>query len=401
MVREENAGGARMKEGGGGGEDEDVTAYDTLVFSGGSTRAFAFVGCIRFLEERGWRLPPRNVIGCSAGALIAFMCTLGFRACEMIECGLTRMVAFGAHRVDPDAVFNFFSGSLGMDAGHRMIAFLEDLLRTAIPADIAQEACGGAEPPPLVTTTFAQLDRMLYLKQRRKQQQQRRATDGAVHTGADCAHAAPRLIVCASDLCAGEPRYFSCANTPHVNVITAVRASMCVPLLFAPVDIDGCLYVDGGLLENLPVGACVEPLLAPAAAAPHTPPRVLALNMPWENTETRAFATRDLLCYVWSLLSAMLKRTNRLAEERCRCASRLRSCTEQQEGSETHPETATVKVVDIVGIGNATLPFLGFSFAQFEFVMDSATVNEYVSVGYSLLRSSFRRAVERAAPPET
>ncbi len=36
----------------------------------------------------------------------------------------------------------------------------------------------------------------------------------------------------------------------------AVLASASIPVLFAPVEIDGDKYVDGGVLENLPVSAC-------------------------------------------------------------------------------------------------------------------------------------------------
>ena len=37
-----------------------------------------------------------------------------------------------------------------------------------------------------------------------------------------------------------------------------MRASMSVPGAIAPVEIDGALYVDGGLLQNLPVAAARE-----------------------------------------------------------------------------------------------------------------------------------------------
>ena len=46
------------------------------------------------------------------------------------------------------------------------------------------------------------------------------------------------------------------------DLVKAMRASMSVPGAIAPVEIDGALYVDGGLLQNLPVaaarGACAD-----------------------------------------------------------------------------------------------------------------------------------------------
>jgi predicted acylesterase/phospholipase RssA len=49
--------------------------------------------------------------------------------------------------------------------------------------------------------------------------------------------------------------YFDVDATPDLAVARAVRASSAVPLLFAPVEIDGELFVDGGLLKNLPYDA--------------------------------------------------------------------------------------------------------------------------------------------------
>ena len=49
--------------------------------------------------------------------------------------------------------------------------------------------------------------------------------------------------------------YFDVDATPDLAVARAVRASSAVPLLLAPVEIDGELFVDGGLLKNLPYDA--------------------------------------------------------------------------------------------------------------------------------------------------
>jgi NTE family protein len=39
------------------------------------------------------------------------------------------------------------------------------------------------------------------------------------------------------------------------NLLFAIRASSAIPSIFYPVEVDGHLYVDGGVLNNLPVGA--------------------------------------------------------------------------------------------------------------------------------------------------
>jgi NTE family protein len=56
------------------------------------------------------------------------------------------------------------------------------------------------------------------------------------------------LVTCATDLNNGKPVYFS-----RGDLIIAVIASASIPLLFKPVIINKILYVDGGVLDNLPI----------------------------------------------------------------------------------------------------------------------------------------------------
>jgi NTE family protein len=59
------------------------------------------------------------------------------------------------------------------------------------------------------------------------------------------------FYVCISDIINGHVEYFS--EGPLVKL---VQASASIPVLFAPVEIDGRIYSDGGLFDNVPV----EPL---------------------------------------------------------------------------------------------------------------------------------------------
>ena len=56
------------------------------------------------------------------------------------------------------------------------------------------------------------------------------------------------LIVTATDLDHGRPVHFH-----KGDIAERVAASCCMPVLFAPVQIEGTHYVDGGVLMNLPV----------------------------------------------------------------------------------------------------------------------------------------------------
>lgn len=55
------------------------------------------------------------------------------------------------------------------------------------------------------------------------------------------------LTVVATDLEKGKAEYFSSGE-----LIPALLASSCVPGMFNPVEFNGCTYVDGGIMNNLP-----------------------------------------------------------------------------------------------------------------------------------------------------
>lgn len=56
------------------------------------------------------------------------------------------------------------------------------------------------------------------------------------------------VTVAATDLAKGKIRYFT-----EGELIPAIIASSCVPAVFNPITINNTLYVDGGILDNLPV----------------------------------------------------------------------------------------------------------------------------------------------------
>ncbi len=61
------------------------------------------------------------------------------------------------------------------------------------------------------------------------------------------------LSITATDLSSGEKVVFR-----EGNLATAVMASTCVPGIFIPVETDGQILVDGGLVENVPIDSLKE-----------------------------------------------------------------------------------------------------------------------------------------------
>ncbi len=61
-----------------------------------------------------------------------------------------------------------------------------------------------------------------------------------------------KLVICATNIFEGKPEYFS-----EGNLVDFIIASSSIPILFEAKKIDKTAYIDGGIMDNLPV----EPLL--------------------------------------------------------------------------------------------------------------------------------------------
>lgn len=205
--------------------------------------ALSFFGCLQFLEHMGALSGVDTFVGCSAGSLVALMTVLGFTPRE--ACAYFMRVGVQEHTVTELDVFEAVFGehtcleSLGLDPGIHWSAFLSAML---------------FEQLQVRDITFRQLAKVT----------------GKV------------LVVCVTNLSKVRREYMSVDTTPDMSVLLAVRMSMAVPVLYAPVLYQGSLYVDGGVLDNLPL-AHFDKSGPPATLALHLQ-RVEARRAPltWE-----------------------------------------------------------------------------------------------------------------------
>ena len=176
-------------------------------FSGGGIRGLAYVGCFKALEELA-DLQLRSCSGCSIGVIMAALLTLGYKADELydfvlhFEYGFVRSVSFLQ-------AFNNY----GLENGQKIHAFLGLMIKKKVN-------------DPYIT--FAQL-----------------------FTYARCPI---KLIINACCLNTYKCVYFNHITTPDMPVITALRMSIAVPVLIAPVVHEGQYFVDGGIMDNFPMG---------------------------------------------------------------------------------------------------------------------------------------------------
>jgi predicted acylesterase/phospholipase RssA len=179
-----------------------------IVLSGGGMRAVAHLGALQVLESRGLLSAVKEYVGVSAGALVGFCLCIGYTLKELQL--IMSMFDFQLIRnITPETMLNFPT-TYGLDNGENLGKLLHSVMRIkGIPID----------------ATFGELNRPIQFR------------------------------CFASDLFSCSVREFSKEKTPTVKLTVALRASMCLPAYFTPIEdpITHHLLVDGGIMNNYPI----------------------------------------------------------------------------------------------------------------------------------------------------
>jgi NTE family protein len=177
----------------------DPNSRFTLVLGGGGMKGLAHVGVLQALVEHG--LKPAHIIGSSVGALIGAAWASGRSIPELRE------IAFALRRKD---VFQ---------VAHADMAFK----RMRSPALFKREPLIELVRRLVGEVTFQELD--------------------------------PPIVVNTVDINSGMQMFWGLHGLDDVRVADAVLASCALPGYFPPHEIHSRFYVDGAVLDNLPVGA--------------------------------------------------------------------------------------------------------------------------------------------------
>lgn len=235
--------------------------FNRVVLSGGAVPALSFFGSLLFLQHVGLLASVDTFVGSSAGTVVGFLTVLGYSPLE--ACDFFMRTGVDGHTLTEIDVMDAMFGhrtcldTLGFDDGSKWTRFLEDATELKL-------SCRDV--------TFGDL----------------------------CKATGKVLVVCVTNLSKKEREYLSVETAPHMSVLLAVRMSISVPILYVPVMYQGCLYVDGSLLDNLPV--------ASAPSAPGGPPSTLALCIENEPPAIGADLTHpSAIQYVSMLLGAVVK----------------------------------------------------------------------------------------------
>ena len=203
-----------------------ITAPQTeplsLVLSGGGARGLAHIGVLRVLDSLGVR--PSLVVGTSMGALIGALYAGGLSGRQIDS--LTRALPFGTlfRRYAPITLMT--TGDFSAPVTVLSPTFVVELRggRLRLQSPVARE--------PQINALFNQI-----------------LLRANLTAAGDFDRLPRRFRAVATDM-----RSRSTVVLSDGDLVEAVRASIAIPVVFAPVLREGRLLVDGGLSANVPVG---------------------------------------------------------------------------------------------------------------------------------------------------
>jgi NTE family protein len=194
-----------------------------LALSGGGTRGFAHIGVIEVLEEQG--IPVVGIVGTSIGSLIGALNASGYRAKALREI---------IRELDLPALLSENTGPMFVFTGDDRRAKMSTV------STLTYKKQSGKRGGPLGILTGDKLFQYYG--------QLLRNIDATDFSELPIPYAAV-----AADIRTGEKVVLRSGSLP-----SAMRASMSIPALFEPWEIDGRLLVDGGLVSNLPIDTAKE-----------------------------------------------------------------------------------------------------------------------------------------------
>ena len=184
---------------------------DSLCFSGGGVKGCAFLGALMYMEEHHYinLQDIKTFAGCSIGSMMAFLLSLQYTIMEIIDF----ILEFNFENLEPTINCENIFTNYGLCDSNKIGILMGHFLNTKYKkTDI----------------TFIELYHLTNNK----------------------------LIINGANISESKVEYFDYLRTPNMSVITAIKISSCVPVLFNPILHEGKYYVDGGAGNSFPINQC-------------------------------------------------------------------------------------------------------------------------------------------------
>lgn len=214
-----------------------------LAIGGGGLLGFKYLGVTSKLDLK----KVKKYCGCSVGALIVFFLSIGYMCDELFnrikDVDLMQFMDVKMHNLITE---------YGFDTGTKLIDYMTLIAIEKIPI-ITQQ------------TTFIELHTMTKKK----------------------------LTIVGSCVSTGKAEFFNYKRTPNMPVITALRISISLPIIFTPIMYDGKMYVDGAFYYPNPMKyfKCLK--------------NAIGIIGEYKYSPTHIFPTKTWYDYMYSFMSGL------------------------------------------------------------------------------------------------
>jgi NTE family protein len=200
--------------------------YDTLCLSSGGVYGIAYIGALDYLiEEKILDLNNlKNFVGTSIGSLILYLIILGYSVKDINNI----IIKLNFSKLQTEINIEDILGNFGINNGTKFLCMLKFFLKKKLNVD---------------DITFNEL----YIKYNKN------------------------FIVIGTNFSKGEEAVFNYINTPDMSIVTAVRISISIPIVFTPVLYNDEYYVDGALTNIFPINHCNQE-------------STIGINLPYSNS---------------------------------------------------------------------------------------------------------------------
>ena len=184
--------------------------YNTLVLSGGSVKCISQLGCIQYCYDNNLIQGVKTFIGASAGALLAYLLSIGYTPTEV-------MVYICTHDLFPETQY---LDIMSMMKGGGVMGFskVQDHLERM---------------------TIEKIGRLVTFREIKE-------------------HLGNTLVMSTYNWNKQKTEFLSHSTTPDEPCLIAVRKSCALPFVFPPFKYMGDYYIDGGICDNFPITYEVE-----------------------------------------------------------------------------------------------------------------------------------------------
>lgn len=176
-----------------------------LIMSGGSLKGIAQLGALSKLYEENLLNDIDTIAATSVGSLIGFLLIIGYRPNELL--GFFERLDFS---LTTDMSLSNIISNYGFDTGKNIMYVIKELCRNKkISRNITFQKLYDKYGIDFIVTGVCINDKTVY--------------------------------------------YFNKNSYPNMKVLSALRVSMSVPILFSPVRYKNLMFIDGGCMDNYPI----------------------------------------------------------------------------------------------------------------------------------------------------